>query len=212
MSETYIYFKPVELKQYLILSDKSKNIKINDEILIALTARKIFEPILSQKGELLFGFPIKANKINLDKKNKIPIKDIGNFLSKYGEIDTLTDIIISYRNFKGISSNQIKLQIKHFGYGKTKNGGTEAIIKLFEKCYFDAASDEKLIIFLEEERGYIDFQEIRKKVNFERISYPQIITMHYTKLDMLMHYVCLKPELNGNFLYNSFSREEVITI
>lgn len=179
------------------------------ELLVALTARKIYERNYAT-GELKIGLIIEDRFQSLfAKPDAISLGDIGMIIGKYGKEKSLTDIVLGNEK----TSNPIQLQIKIYGIGAQKNGGTEKLAELLNKHKIDSATNEVLIIQMEDMRGFIDVEELLKKVDMETFPYKEVITIHHSKPDMMTHYVRLKPLNKENkFSYSSFTQDQVINL
>jgi hypothetical protein len=209
----FIYISPKELFLYL-KGKKSVYSKQDNEILIALTARKAYEDKIANDEEMTIGFVLRSQlKKEFDEiKDTITTDKIGEILSKFGEQSTLTDVAIGKKK-NGIQiGNPIEIQIKRYGLGREENGGTTELIKILKKHIFDAADKERLFIYLEKTRGILDVKEIIKHVDMDKFPYKEVVTMHYTEPDMHMHYIRLKPKQGSDYGYKVFTQEEVIGI
>lgn len=210
--DKFIYFKPKDLRNYL-RSLKGVFRTQDYEILIVLTIRKAYEDKFLNGEEMLIGFQLKPGaEIDLPKNGVVSTNEVGQTISKYSLVSTLTDTAIGKLKNGMIASNPIRLQIKRYGLGKQAQGGTEELINLLLRHKTDAASDERLILYLEENRGNFDIDELMRRVDMTTFPYKEVITVHYTKPDMTMHFIQLKSSQSGKYGYKSFTQEEIITL
>jgi len=145
MDYYYIYFKPEHLVEYLKSLKGSFGGK-DYEILIALTVRKAYLKIYKDKfvdvKNLRIGFPLKDSfEKELPKNRVINYADIGKFIKKISEEDTLTDIVIG-EELKGRMPRRLFVfQLKRFGLGKEKGGGTKELISFLKKYRKDSVTN-----------------------------------------------------------------------
>jgi len=184
-----LFFKPSKLVNYL----KQKNINgnfgstVDLECIVALHLRKVYELYFENKKELVIGFVLQRD--GEEKIESLPdsFKSIEHSMENFTEKNTLTDIIIGGFNGKNIF-NAYKIQIKHFGIGNLENGNTQDLIEFLDKRLLDAASTEQLVVFLDNNRGYIKGEKVDKwmELNAKKIKYKQLMTVHQSKLDKKM--------------------------
>lgn len=188
---------------------KSKKVwnKLENEIAIALISLNAYKKFY--QGDYLLYFPHKRNAEKLLKGNLIlSSESFGVFLEKVIDTDNLTDVILVRKNRRLKKPRLIPLQIKRFGLGKERGGGSKELIEYLIKTSLKYPKNENRLIILRENVKNLKPQEIVNWLNNNEFPFEEVILLHQNaNLDMECYQ--LKPN-KGTFSLAILTKEILI--
>lgn len=197
------------LKNYLKTVDNFS--KLEHEILAALTFQKAYEKIFEEST--MIGFPHKPGaETNLNKMGIIPAKNVGKFISQYGDESSPMDAIIVNPINNKPRNNAIyrPLQIKYLGKGDFKNVTEEKFIKFLKK-YSDYQSNKySLIIVLDGKIKKLELRVVVDWLNENKFPFGEVVLIHAPSNLGDIEYFQLKPT-KETFSSIKMTREELLS-
>jgi len=175
------------------------------EISIALICLKMYKDVTP--GEYFIAFPPKMQyEKELGKTHILSTEQLREFLNKYWDENTITDVTIFRRNPKE-DLFKIPIQIKRFGLGKELGGNTKNFI-MFLRNLQKLPYNENRLVILRENVKRLKPQEIVDWLNRNKFPFPEVILLHQ-KPNMDMELYQLKPN-NGTFSTRVLTKNQIM--
>ncbi len=188
-------------KLYEYLKTKKYFGKIENEILAVLTFLKIYRD--ERPGEYLIYFKPNKKYFEIDKLVSFDV-----FFECLLNEDSPIDVSLIRK--EGKEKVGVKpIQLKRFGLGKEKGGGTETFLSFLEKYRNVSGKNVSLVIVLEEIKK-LKPQTVTEWLNKNDFPFPEVVLIHPSKNEECDFYQ-LKPSSNATFQKKTFTRKEIIS-